>query len=131
MKKDAEKIGFAFNATRQAFLASQLCCPDTHGSRFMGLMRTSPEGLGSGRGLWIVPCHGVHTFGMRYPIDLVYLNERYEVVRTYENVRPWRLAVLCLEAATVLELSPHTIFQTGTKVGDKIEIRLGREAAAK
>ena len=68
---------------------------------------------------------------MRYPIDLVYLNERYEVVRTYENVRPWRLAVLCLEAATVLELSPHTIFQTGTKVGDKIEIRLGREAAAK
>jgi uncharacterized membrane protein (UPF0127 family) len=66
---------------------------------------------------------------MRYAIDLVYLNNQYEVVHTEENVKPWRLPALCLEAATVLELSPHTIYQTGTRVGDKIEIRLGQEAA--
>lgn len=129
MKNQNAKTGFAFNATRQAFLASQLRCADSHLSRLLGLMGTPPETLASGNGLWIVPCHGVHTFGMRYAIDLVYLNDKYEVVHTEENVKPWRVAAVCLEAATVLELSPHTIFQTGTRVGDKIEIRLGPEAA--
>jgi uncharacterized membrane protein (UPF0127 family) len=129
MKNDNAKMGFAFNTTRQAFLASELRCADSHISRLVGLMGTPPEALGSGRGLWIVPCHGVHTFGMRYAIDLVYLNDKYEVVHTEENVRPWRLAAICLEAATVLELSPHTIFQTGTCIGDKIEIRLGQEVS--
>ena len=124
------QTGYAFNTTRQAFLASQLRCADSHLSRLVGLIGTPPEALASGNGLWIVPCHGVHTFGMRYPIDLVYLNDKYEVVHTEENVKPWRVAAVCLEAATVLELSPHTIFQTGTCVGDKIEIRMGAEAAA-
>jgi len=93
-------------------------------------MGTPPEALGAGHGLWIVPCHGVHTFGMRYSIDLVYLSDKYEVVHTEENVKPWRVAAVCLEAATVLELSPHTIFQTGTCVGDKIEIRMGANATS-
>jgi uncharacterized membrane protein (UPF0127 family) len=124
------KTGYAFNTTRQAFLASQLRCADSHLSRLIGLMGTPPGALASGHGLWIVPCHGVHTFGMRYAIDLVYLNDKYEVVHTEENVKPWRVAAVCLEASTVLELSPHTIFQTSTCVGDKIEIRMGVDAAS-
>jgi len=129
MTTQQAKTGYAFNHTKQAFLASQLRCADSHLTRLIGLMGTPPETLGSGHGLWIVPCHGVHTFGMRYSIDLVYLNEKYEVVHIEENVKPWRVAAVCLEAATVLELSAHTIFQTGTAVGDKIEIKIGAEAA--
>jgi len=114
--------GFAFNTTRQAFLANHLRRADTHLSRLVGLMGTPPGSLASGRGLWIVPCHGVHTFGMRYPLDLVYLDQHLEVVHTEENVRPWRLAAVRMEAATVLELPPHTVYQTGTCIGDRVEI---------
>ncbi len=114
--------GFAFNTTRQSFLANHLRRADTHLSRLVGLMGTPPGALSSGNGLWIVPCHGVHTFGMRYPIDLVYLNQEFEVVHTEENVRPWRVAAVWMESATVLELPPHTIYQTGTSIGDHIEI---------
>jgi uncharacterized protein len=114
--------GFAFNTTRQAFLASHLRRADTHMSRLVGLMGTAPGSLSSGKGLWIVPCHGVHTFGMRYAIDLVYLSQHLEVVHTEENVRPWRMAAVRMEAATVLELPPYTIYQTGTCIGDHVEI---------
>lgn len=114
--------GFAFNTTRQSFLANHLRRADTHLSRLVGLMGTPPGALSSGKGLWIVPSHGVHTFGMRYAIDLVYLNQELEVVHTEENVRPWRVAPVRMESATVLELPPHTIYQTGTSIGDHIEI---------
>ena len=116
------KSGFAFNTTRQAFLASHLRRADTHLSRLVGLMGTPPGALTSGKGLWIVPSHGVHTFGMRYAIDLVYLNQQLEVIHTEENVRPWRVAAVRMESATVLELPSHTIYQTGTSIGDRIEI---------
>jgi uncharacterized membrane protein (UPF0127 family) len=59
---------------------------------------------------------------MRYPLDLVYLNQQLEVIHTEENVRPWRLAAVRMEAATVLELPPHTVYQTGTCIGDHVEI---------
>ena len=120
------KNGFAFNTTRQAFLASHLRRADTHLSRLVGLMGTPPGSLSSGKGLWIVPCHGVHTFGMRYAIDLVYLDQQLQVIHTEENIRPWRVAPVRMESATVLELPSHTIYQTGTCIGDRIEISFTR-----
>ena len=51
---------------------------DTHWSRFCGLMGTDVGSFPAGQGLWIVPCHGVHTFAMRFPIDVIYLDQRQD-----------------------------------------------------
>ncbi len=114
---------YAFNRTRQAFLAHELAVADTHWTRLRGLMGTDPGAFSFGKGLWIVPCHGVHTLAMRYPIDVVYLDDKRSVVHLAENVKPWRLAPMKMDAITVLELPPHTIWNTGTSVGDEIEIK--------
>src|SRR5437879_11796658 len=113
--------GYSFNLTRQAFLSSDLRIASSHISRLLGLMFTSPDSFGFGSGLWIVPSHGVHTLFMRFSIDVVYLNKEDVVVYLEENVKPWRMAPLVMEAATVLELPAHTIWNTGTAVGDQIE----------
>jgi uncharacterized membrane protein (UPF0127 family) len=113
--------GYSFNQTRQTFLASELKIAASHISRLLGLMFTSPDSFGFGSGLWIVPSHGVHTLFMRFSIDVVYLDNEDVVVHVEENVKPWRMAPLVMEAATVLELPAHTIWNTGTAIGDQIE----------
>lgn len=124
---DAEKTGYAFNVTRQTFLATNLRVANTHLQRLRGLVGTSPSTFQHGSGLWIVPCHGVHTIAMRYPIDVVYLDQEGRVVHVEDNVRPWRVTRMIVECATVMELPAHTVWNTGTKVGDGIEIRVKAE----
>jgi uncharacterized protein len=116
--------GYAFNRTRQAYLATQLRVAGTHWSRFRGLMATSREKFRAGQGLWIVPSHGVHTFVMRFPIDVVYLDGQKVVIYVKPNLEPWRLAPVRMQAASVLELPGATLGPTGTAVGDQIEIAL-------
>ncbi|MBZ5532838.1 MAG: DUF192 domain-containing protein [Acidobacteriia bacterium] len=118
-----DKTGYAFNVTRQAFLATDLRVADTHFQRLLGLMGTAGSTFHSGLGLWIRPCHGVHTMFMRFPIDVLYLDRESRVIRVEDNVRPWRVAPVIIESATVLELPAHTAWNTGTKVGDVIEIK--------
>jgi len=116
--------GYAFNRTREAFLATELSVANTHWTRFRGLVGTQSKDFQFGRGLWIVPCHGVHTLGMRYPIDVVFLSRKKTVVYVATNVEPWRFTPVKLAAATVLELPCHTVWNTGTLVGDQIEISI-------
>jgi uncharacterized membrane protein (UPF0127 family) len=116
--------GRALNQTRQSDLATALAVADTHWTRFRGLLGLKPDDFRNGRGLWIVPCHGVHTWGMAFPIDVVYLNDLLQVVHVESNLQPWRFAAIRAQAASVLELPCHTVTETGTRVGDKIEITL-------
>jgi hypothetical protein len=61
----------------------------------------------------------VHTFGMRFAIDLVYLDRKHRVVKTRSQVRPWRVST-CLTAHSVIELAPGTIHNTRTMRGDTL-----------
>jgi len=125
----AEKNGYAFNTTRQTFLATRLRVAATHYDRLRGLMGTSAAAFTDGSGLWIVPCHGVHTLAMLYSSDVLYLDQQNRVIRIIEGVRPWRLTPVIVEAATVIELPAHTAFNTGTRVGDGIEIKISQGAS--
>jgi len=114
--------GQAFNRTRQVYLATALAVADTHWTRLRGLLGMAPRDFRNGYGLWIVPCHGVHTLGMGFPIDAIYLDRAMNVVHVQTELRPWRVAPIRVEATSVLELPCHTALETGTSVGDKIEI---------
>lgn len=116
--------GYAFNRTRQTFLATDMRVANTHWSRLRGLMGIPASAFGFGHGLWIIPCHGVHTWGMRFPLDLVYLDRNNAVMHLEENVKPWRFAAVRMDTSTLLELPPHTIWNSGTKIGDQIELHL-------
>src|SRR5437870_10836515 len=116
-------IACAYNRTRQAYLATDLQVDVTDWSRLRGLMGTDAARFPAGKGLWIVPCRGVHTLGMRFPIDVVYLNGDRVIVHIEENLRPWRMAAVRLNAATVLELPSSIVRKTGTSLGDEIDIR--------
>jgi uncharacterized protein len=114
----------ALNRTRDTCLATSLAVADTHWTRLRGLLGLDADDFGNGRGLWIVPCHGVHTLGMGFAIDAVYLDQMMNVIHVERELRPWRFASVRVDAASVLELPCRTVIETGTTVGDKIEITL-------
>jgi uncharacterized protein len=122
--------GYALNRTRHAYLATNLRIAETHWSRFCGLMCTDAGSFPAGQGLWIVPSRGVHTFAMRFPIDVVYLDGEKKVVYVEENLKPWRVAPVRLRAASVLELPSSTLSSTQTAIGDEIEIAVGEAGEA-
>jgi uncharacterized protein len=114
------KCSSAFNTTRQSSLAEDLRIADTHWTRLRGLLGTAQ--FVQGQGLWIVPCKGVHTLGMSFAIDAIYLSAESTVVHLERNLLPWRFAPVRLNAKTVLEVPVTTIESTGTALGDCIQI---------
>ena len=115
---------FAFNRTRTTYLATDLMIARTHWSRFRGLMATDPSRFSRGQGLWINPSHGIHTFAMRFPIDAVYLDRDRMVIHIEQDLKPWRMAAIRVQAASVLELPTGTISESQTALGDQVDIYL-------
>ena len=109
----------ALNVTRGTVLASRLELAGTGESRKKGLL--GRDGLLPGEGLWIVPCEAVHTFFMRFPIDLVYLDRKHRTRKLRSSVGPWRVSG-CMTAHSVMELPAGAIRETQTEAGDTIEI---------
>ena len=120
----------AFNQTRQVFLAREVALANTHWTRLRGLVGTAPDDFRNGRGIWIVPCHGVHTLGMGFPIDVVYLDRAMKVIHVQTDLRPWRFAPVRTQAASVLELPCGTAAETRTAVGDRIQITVNEVTIA-
>lgn len=116
--------GYAFNRTRNVCLAAHLSVAGTYWTRLAGLMAVDSKDFPAGRGLWIVPSHGVHTFAMRFAIDVAYLDCNKTVTFVTHNLKPWRVAPISMKAASVIELPENTLKATGTSVGDEIEITL-------
>jgi uncharacterized protein len=114
--------GYAFNRTRRHYLATRLSVADTHWSRLRGLIGKTSSDFRQEHGLWIVPCRGVHTLGMRFPIDVIYLTSENVVLHLEQGLAPWRFAPVRFQAASVLELPENTVRSTGTTIGDQLEI---------
>lgn len=110
----------AFNITRQCVLVEHGKVAQTAWTRLKGLIGHAP--LHQGEGLLIHPCQGVHSFLMRFPIDVVYVSGAGQVVRTVEHLVPGRIGPIALDARFVLELPAGTITRTQTAVGDRITV---------
>src|SRR5437016_13484197 len=94
---------YAFNRTREAYLATQLRIAGTHWSRFRGLMCADASSFPAGRGLWLIPSRGVHTFAMRFPIDVLYLDSDKTLRHLEQNLKPWQSAPVPIDAVTVVD----------------------------
>src|ERR1700692_1801699 len=116
------RLLYVYNQTRETFVATEAILADSYLRRLVGLLGKTKHWAQVGRGLWIVPSRGVHTIGMLFPIDLIFLSKEKEVVHIEEHVRPFRISKVSLKAMSVLELPPHTIYRSRTQVGDRFEI---------
>ena len=105
-------------------LADRAEIADTSKTRKTGLLKHNR--LERGEGLWITPCEAIHTIGMKhtagmkFPIDVLFLNKKRKVVKIRAAMPRWRLA-LCLWAHSVLELPTGTAAATETARGDQLE----------
>src|SRR5947209_14824655 len=105
------------NAGNGPVLADRAVVANTSATRRTGLLKHAS--LDRGEGLWIIPTEGVHTIGMKFPIDIVFLSRSRQVLKTCSRVPKWRVA-LCLRAHSVLELRAGTIEATGTAASDQL-----------
>jgi len=106
------------NRDRGTVLAEAADVADTSAKRRTGLLKHS--GLEPGEGLWIAPCESVHSFGMKFSIDVVYLDKGKKVKKVRKEMVPRRLSA-CLTAYSVLELPVGVIEASRTEAGDQLE----------
>ena len=106
------------NQSRGTLLADHADIADTSKKRRTGLLKHSR--LEPGEGLWIAPCEAVHTAGMKFPIDVLFLDRKRKVLKVRSDMQRWRIAA-CLRAHSVLELPSGTAAATETMAGDQLE----------
>jgi uncharacterized membrane protein (UPF0127 family) len=107
------------NQTRNTVLADSAEVADTSAKRRTGLLKH--DRLAPGDGLWIVPCESVHSFFMKFAIDLVYLDREKRVRKVRHRMVPWRVSA-CLSAHSILELPAGAVAASLTQAGDQLEI---------
>ena len=112
------KLAF-YNVSKQTLLGDSVSSRRPAPKRRQGLLKR--DGLGPGKGLWIAPCEAIHTFFMRFPIDVVFLDKDKRVTKLVRRLKSSRLS-LSWRAHSVVELPVGVIEQTRTEVGDLIEI---------
>jgi len=112
----------ARNASLNTVLADRVGVAATHAARAVGLL--SRSGLEPGEALWIVPSRGVHTWGMRFTIDVLALDEDGTVVDCVSNLRPWRVRLPRKGTAGVLELPAGTLEASRTSLGHRVVLEM-------
>jgi uncharacterized protein len=109
----------AADRTTGRTIAKRVLKADQPETRAKGLLGRAS--MDADEGLWIVPCPMIHTFFMKFPIDVLFLNRELKVVRVIENLKPWRLSPWVFRAHSVLELAGG-VLQGSVKKGDSLEI---------
>ena len=110
------------NSTRSTKLAEQTEIAKGMLRRGLGLI--GRRGWTGSDGLVLSGCNSIHTFFMRMPIDVVYLDKGNRVLRADGAVKPWRVGPIVWKAKTVVELPAGTIERTGTRPGDLLQVVL-------
>jgi uncharacterized membrane protein (UPF0127 family) len=116
------------NVVGGRILAVRVEKADEAASRAKGLL--GRESLGADEALWIfqpslawmVPCPTIHTFFMKFPIDVLFLDASLRVSRVIENLKPWRLSPWVPSSRSILELKGG-VLQGSVRPGDRLEMR--------
>jgi len=116
LKNKAKRV---FTQSEGTLLAQHVRHAANAFSRLRGLLGT--RSLAPGHALWLRPCSSIHTLGMRYAIDALFLDKHSKVVKAAQGIRPQRLCWAPLSTRSVLELPAGVIAQTGVAIGDVLE----------
>lgn len=111
---------YAFNITRQSFISLGVKAADTSFGRLRGLL--GKMRLRSDEALWVYPSRSIHTIGLMFPIDVIYLDAQMRAVHIIESLGPLRIAPIRLQSESILELPPRSVYHSGTQVGDQLTI---------
>ncbi len=115
------------NETRRTVIGDSIRRAATSQDRRRGLLGC--DALQPGEGLWIVPCEGIHTFGMRFAIDVVFLDRKLRVRKIIPGLRPRRISI-SLTSHSVVELPVGVIARSGTRAGDSLRVDVGAARSA-
>jgi uncharacterized membrane protein (UPF0127 family) len=108
------------NRSRKTWIVSKVKKADTLLTRMVGWIgrsRIDPEAA-----LWVKPCWGIHTFGMHFPVDVLFLARDGRVIEVVSNFPINRISPFVFRARSVLVVPAHSIKKSRTMVGDLIEI---------
>ncbi len=106
--------------TRSTIIGNRIQVADTSLSRMFGLL--GRRGVDAGGGLWIKPSSGVHTFFMRFPIDVIGLDKNLRVIKLWNDLIPYRVTSVSLQMRSVIELSSGRIAECGIQLGDVLSV---------
>ena|ERR1017187_437591 len=109
-----------YNTTKHSCLGEQIRMADSSLRRLVGLL--GKRSLAPGCGLFIVPSQAIHTVGMAFPIDVIFVDKKYNVLGVREAVPPFRITRVFWKALGVLELPVGTIKDSCTEVGDQLKV---------
>lgn len=109
-----------YNSTQNNIIADDVKMADNFVTRTFGLIPKSS--LKEGEGLLIKPCCSIHTFFMRFEIDVLFVNKKNEIVALYKNVKPWRILPIHLASHYVIELTAGEITAKEIKKGDILSL---------
>jgi uncharacterized membrane protein (UPF0127 family) len=119
---DAARKGsvWRLEADGKGTIANDVAVADGIWSRFVGLM--GKRELAAGHGLCLKPCSQIHMFFMRFPIDAVFIDGDGRVVRSYADLKPWRVTRIVSKAKACLELPAGTIARAHLQRGDVLRL---------
>ena len=112
------------NTRNQRVLADEVLAAFDSKSRRVGLLKHSA--MPSGSAMLIAPTNAVHTFFMRFPIDIAFVTREGTIVKVCAAVRPWRIAA-AWSAFGVIELAAGTLLSSDTLVGDVLTISVSEQ----
>lgn len=109
------QLGALFDQNRRHCVVRKVWKAANVWERMRGLLGRAP--LGDGEALLLEPCSSVHCMGMRYPLDLVYIDRQGRVCKLVYGVKPWRFSA-SLQAHATLEMAGGLLAATGIQLGD-------------
>ncbi|MCB0350056.1 MAG: DUF192 domain-containing protein [Bdellovibrionales bacterium] len=109
-----------YNASKNITIADDLHKAVSFLARLKGLLGKS--NLRTNEALWIDNCPSIHTFFMKFTIDVVFVDEKLIVRAQYSNVKPWKFVAPVWGAKSVFELAEGTIQKLNIEVGDQLNV---------
>jgi uncharacterized membrane protein (UPF0127 family) len=106
------------NRTRRTLLGSRVKMADSWLGRLRGFLgRPEPQ---RGEGILLLPCNGIHTMGMTFNLDVLFLDGEGKVLDLRRSIPPWRITPRVRGGRYVLEVPVGTIDASGTEIGDEL-----------
>lgn len=110
------------NASKHTWLATTVRKADSFMTRLIGLLKRNA--LGPEEALWLIPSKGIHTIGMKFPIDVIFLDKNSVVLEAISGLAPYRITAVRLRGHSILELPKGTVQKSRTEIGDQLDISL-------